>query len=75
MRASDDMACVQLICSYVFLPLTFLMGVAWEDCPEVAKLIGLKTVVNEYVAYVELGQLMKNRENGLIPSISVCILS
>ncbi|KAF4532951.1 hypothetical protein B566_EDAN000639 [Ephemera danica] len=27
-----------------FIPLAFVMGVRWEDCPEVATLIGLKTV-------------------------------
>ena len=31
------------------------MGVAQEDCRQVAELIGIKTFVNEMVAYTELG--------------------
>ena len=45
----------QLICSYVLWPFAFLMGVAQEDCRQVAELIGIKTFVNEMVAYTELG--------------------
>jgi hypothetical protein len=33
------------------------MGVQWQECEAVAKLIGLKTIVNEFVAYEQLGKL------------------
>lgn len=33
------------------------MGVPWEQCEDVATLIGLKTVINEFVAYQKLGEL------------------
>lgn len=56
------------------MPMTFLMGVEWADCREVAKLIGLKTVLNEMVAYTELGVLIENRLQGLQPSISASVL-
>ena len=39
----------------VFIPLAWLMGVPWEDCEDVGYLIGIKTVVNEFIAYRELG--------------------
>jgi len=32
------------------------MGVQWEDCEEVARLIGIKTIVNEFVAYQQMGE-------------------
>lgn len=35
------------------------MGVPWDQCEDVAALIGLKTVVNEFVAYQKLGELKK----------------
>jgi len=35
-------------------PLTWLMGVPWSDAPSVAGLIGIKTVLNEFVAYLQL---------------------
>ena len=44
----------QLIFSYILWPLAAVMGVNIEDCRKVAKLIGIKTFVNEFVAYLEL---------------------
>lgn len=32
------------------------MGVPWEECETVGTLVGLKTIVNEFVAYKKLGQ-------------------
>jgi pyrimidine nucleoside transport protein len=32
------------------------MGVTWEECEEVGRLVGIKTVVNEFVAYEQLGE-------------------
>ncbi|KAJ8032415.1 Solute carrier family 28 member 3 [Holothuria leucospilota] len=59
------------ICSYVFMPVAFLMGVDPQDCREVARLVGIKTFVNEFFAYEELSTLISNRVNGLEPSLSV----
>ncbi|XP_074525798.1 solute carrier family 28 member 3-like [Halichoeres trimaculatus] len=53
-----------LICSYVFMPLSFMMGVSWEDSFIVAELIGIKTFINEFVAYQKLSELIKRREAG-----------
>ncbi|XP_036383538.1 solute carrier family 28 member 3-like [Megalops cyprinoides] len=53
-----------LICSYVFMPFSFLMGVAWEDSFVVGELIGLKTFFNEFVAYERLADLIQRREAG-----------
>lgn len=35
------------------------MGVPWEDCETVGTLIGLKTVVNELVAYEKMGEFKR----------------
>ncbi|KAG8222826.1 hypothetical protein J437_LFUL005032, partial [Ladona fulva] len=43
----------------VFIPLAWLLGVAPDECEEVALLMGLKTIVNEFVAYQKLSGLMK----------------
>uniref|UniRef100_A0A3Q3BEW3 Sodium/nucleoside cotransporter n=1 Tax=Kryptolebias marmoratus TaxID=37003 RepID=A0A3Q3BEW3_KRYMA len=53
-----------LICSYVFMPLSFMMGVSWEDSFIVAELIGIKTFLNEFVAYEKLSELIKKRTAG-----------
>lgn len=43
--------------SKVLIPLAWVMGVEWQECEAVAQLIGLKTIVNEFVAYEQLGKL------------------
>ena len=51
---------LQYICSYVLWPLAFLMGIEKEDCRKVAELIGVKIMVNEFVAFEELAVLTDN---------------
>jgi len=41
-------------------PLAFLMGVPVQDCWVVGKLIGVKTVLNEFVAYLQLTDILKS---------------
>jgi len=38
------------------------MGVNVADCRKVAEMIGTKTFLNEFVAYLQLSQLIDNRE-------------
>ena len=40
----------------VCIPLAWVMGIPWKDCEKVGTLIGLKTVVNEFMAFEKLGQ-------------------
>ena len=47
------------------------MGVDTQDCMQVARLVGLKTFVNEFFAYEELSKLISNRVNGIEPSLAV----
>ncbi|XP_061673191.1 solute carrier family 28 member 3-like [Syngnathoides biaculeatus] len=53
-----------LMCSYIFMPLAFVMGVSWEDSFVVAELVGIKTFLNEFVAYQKLSTLIKRRKAG-----------
>lgn len=53
----------EIICSYVFMPFSFMMGVDWEDSFIVGKLIGYKTFFNEFVAYEYLAGLITKRKN------------
>jgi CNT family concentrative nucleoside transporter len=38
-------------------PVAFLLGVPWADAPEVGELLGVKTVLNEFIAYQRLSEL------------------
>ncbi|MED6236236.1 hypothetical protein ATANTOWER_006251, partial [Ataeniobius toweri] len=55
----------ELICSYVFMPITFMMGIPYDESFTVAELIGTKMFLNEFVAYQKLSTLKSNRLNGL----------
>uniref|UniRef100_A0A8B9P3C6 Sodium/nucleoside cotransporter n=1 Tax=Apteryx owenii TaxID=8824 RepID=A0A8B9P3C6_APTOW len=55
----------QVICSYVLMPVAFLMGADWADSPLVAELLGIKIFLNEFVAYQQLAVYKKNRLSGL----------
>ncbi len=50
---------MELILGYLFSPLTFLMGVPTQDIQTVGALLGKKIVLNEFVAYSELSQIIK----------------
>ncbi|KAK6318224.1 hypothetical protein J4Q44_G00115150 [Coregonus suidteri] len=55
----------EMICSYVFMPVAFMMGIPFEESFTVAQLIGTKLFLNEFLAYRKLSQLKGNRVNGL----------
>uniref|UniRef100_A0A669NYI1 Sodium/nucleoside cotransporter n=1 Tax=Phasianus colchicus TaxID=9054 RepID=A0A669NYI1_PHACC len=55
----------QMICSYILMPVAFLMGADWADSPLVAELLGIKIFLNEFVAYQQLATYKKNRLSGL----------
>ncbi|HRQ27119.1 nucleoside transporter C-terminal domain-containing protein [Hyphomicrobium sp.] len=42
------------IVGWMFAPFAWLIGVPWSECGTAGSLIGIKTVVNEFVAYLEL---------------------
>jgi CNT family concentrative nucleoside transporter len=50
----------ELITGYLFAPISFLMGVPWDDCLTVGTLLGKKLVINEFVAYLDLKTAMPN---------------
>lgn len=42
----------------IFRPFVWLMGISWADARVVGELMGLKTILNEFVAYLDLARLM-----------------
>ncbi|EAU91338.1 H+/nucleoside cotransporter [Coprinopsis cinerea okayama7 len=55
---------LQLVLSYLFYPVTFLIGVPRSEILQVSRLLATKLVANEFAAYLELQELMKS-ENPL----------
>jgi CNT family concentrative nucleoside transporter len=48
---------LEFILGYLLAPLTWLMGVCKEDMILVGQLLGEKTILNEFVAYISLSEL------------------
>jgi CNT family concentrative nucleoside transporter len=44
---------LEIILGWLLAPLAWLMGVPWQDATIVGSLLGIKTVVNEFVAYIQ----------------------
>ena len=51
-----DLSFQQLL-GYIFAPIMFLIGVPWEDAGVAGGLFGTKIVLNEFVAFIDLGQI------------------
>lgn len=47
----------QQIIGYVFAPIMFLLGVPWEEAFAAGGLFGTKVVLNEFVAFSDLGNM------------------
>lgn len=48
---------LQMILGYVFAPVAWLIGVAQQDMVSIGQLLGEKTILNEFVAYISLGNM------------------
>ena len=49
---------LEWILGWMLAPLAFVMGVPWEDAFAVGSLLGVKTAVNEFVAYLQLSAML-----------------
>ncbi len=49
---------LEVILGWVLAPLAWLMGVPWPDAPQIASLMGIKTVLNEFFAYIQLAGVL-----------------
>ena len=48
---------LQQIMGWLFAPVAWAMGVPWHDAPTIGNLLGTRMVLNEFVAYSQLGPL------------------
>jgi len=61
---------LQLILSLIMAPVAWLMGVPWNDCQQIGALLGTKTILNEFIAFLDLKQLI---DSGKISQRAVII--
>jgi len=48
---------MQWLLGWVMAPVTWLMGIPWSEAMVAGKLMGIKTVLNELIAYADLSRL------------------
>jgi CNT family concentrative nucleoside transporter len=51
---------MQQIFGWVFAPIAWSLGVPWRDAPTIGNLLGTRMVINEFVAYSQLGPLRES---------------
>jgi concentrative nucleoside transporter, CNT family len=49
---------LEWVLSFVMAPIAWLMGIPLADCGQVGALLGKKTILNEFIAYSDLGKLI-----------------
>ena len=49
----------QQIVGYIFAPIMYLLGVPWNEALQAGGLFGTKIVLNEFVAFIDLGNLTR----------------
>ena len=64
---------LEKILSVIFAPIGFLMGISPEDVSLAGQLLGTKLVLNEFVAFGQLGEVIKSLDyrTGLMLAISL----
>jgi CNT family concentrative nucleoside transporter len=66
---------IQLILGYIFAPIAWLMGIPWSEALIAGELLGLKTTLNEFVAYPALAGLepdLLSEKSKLITFYGLC---
>ncbi len=53
---------VEQILAWLLAPVAWLMGVPWSEAGQVGMLLGKKTILNEFIAYLDLSELVKNSQ-------------
>jgi CNT family concentrative nucleoside transporter len=48
---------LQRFLGYLMAPVVWLIGVPWSEAPAAGALLGTKTILNEFIAYVDLASL------------------
>ncbi|WP_417620823.1 NupC/NupG family nucleoside CNT transporter [Parasphingorhabdus sp.] len=60
----------QQVIGYVFAPIMYLLGVPWDEALGAGGLFGTKVVLNEFVAFIELGKM----QEGISPLTNAIVI-
>ena len=66
---------IQRLLGYIMAPVTWIIGIPWSEAKTTGSLMGIKTVLNELIAYQDLASLGKNvisERSRLIMTYAMC---
>ncbi len=66
---------LELILGYLFSPLAFLIGVPWSEAQLAGSFIGQKTIVNEFVAYLNFTPYLQDTAAVVLSEKTKAIIS
>jgi concentrative nucleoside transporter, CNT family len=46
---------LERVAGWIFAPIAWLMGIPWSEAALVGSLLGIKSVLNEFIAFIQLG--------------------
>jgi len=73
LKAVHPSLSMESIMGIVFKPFAFLMGVPWSEAGTIGTLLGKRMVINEFVAFIELGNLPAlSAKAKLIATFALC---
>jgi CNT family concentrative nucleoside transporter len=66
---------LQRMLSYLFAPLVWLMGIPWSEAIAAGSLMGIKTTLNEFLAFIAMTNLAEDslsQRSTLIMTYALC---
>jgi CNT family concentrative nucleoside transporter len=65
---------LQKILAVLFAPIAWALGVSWKDCLTIGNLLGTRMVLNEFVAFVDLGKVrpLLEERSFVIATFALC---
>ncbi|WP_201352936.1 NupC/NupG family nucleoside CNT transporter [Hydrogenimonas urashimensis] len=65
---------IQQMLGYLFAPVAFILGVPWEHATDVGSLLGIKLIINEFVAYIDLVKMKESLDvhSFAIATVALC---
>jgi CNT family concentrative nucleoside transporter len=72
---ADAPLTLERILGWVFAPITWLIGIPWNQAATAGSLMGIKTVLNEFLAFLEMSKLAPDaldERSRLIMTYALC---
>jgi CNT family concentrative nucleoside transporter len=65
---------IQQLLGRLFSPIAWALGVSWKDCATIGNLLGTRMILNEFVAYVDLGKVkpILDHRSFVIATFALC---